>query len=183
MVCSTVCTSKTTSKLPISGLCEVHSPHKRLLTRKMLPFHFWWRYDEVIAGKVCTCFMLLSCSVMVLTTVDIDNFQGFFTCAGAMIMAFIKNMMTSWNGNIFCVTGPLCGEFTGHRWIPRTKASDAEFWYFFLSAWIIGWVNNREAGYLRRHRAHHDVTVMKIIIQLTNMAHYVIINLVVVSTN
>ena len=25
----------------------------------------------------------------------------------------------------FRITGPLCGEFTGHRWIPRTKASDA----------------------------------------------------------
>ena len=33
-------------------------------------------------------------------------------------------------GNIFRVTGSLCGEFTGHRWIPRTKASDAELWYF-----------------------------------------------------
>ena len=39
-------------------------------------------------------------------------------------------MMTSSNANIFCVTGPLCGEFTGHRWIPLTKASDAELWYF-----------------------------------------------------
>ena len=31
------------------------------------------------------------------------------------------------------VTGPLCGEFTGHRWIPLTKASYAELlcflWY------------------------------------------------------
>ena len=26
--------------------------------------------------------------------------------------------MTSSNGNIFCITGPLCVEFTGHRWIP-----------------------------------------------------------------
>ena len=32
-------------------------------------------------------------------------------------------MMTSSNGNIFHVTGPLCGEFTGRLWIPRTKAS------------------------------------------------------------
>ena len=24
--------------------------------------------------------------------------------------------------------GPLCGEFTGHRWIPLTKASDAGHW-------------------------------------------------------
>ena len=40
-------------------------------------------------------------------------------------------MMTSSNGSIFRVTGPLCGEFTGHRWIPLTKASDAELWSFF----------------------------------------------------
>ena len=39
--------------------------------------------------------------------------------------------MTSSNGNIFRVNGHLCGEFTGHRWIPRTKASDAELWLFF----------------------------------------------------
>ena len=39
--------------------------------------------------------------------------------------------MTSSNGNIFRVTGPLCGEFTGHRWIPLTTASDAELWCFF----------------------------------------------------
>ena len=43
-------------------------------------------------------------------------------------------MMTSSNGNIFCVTGPLCGEFTGDRWIPLTKASDAEPWCFLWSA-------------------------------------------------
>ena len=43
-------------------------------------------------------------------------------------------MMTSSNGNIFRVTGPLCGEFTGHRWIPNTMASDAELWCFLWSA-------------------------------------------------
>ena len=36
------------------------------------------------------------------------------------------HMMTSSNWNIFRVTGHLCGEFTGPRWIPRTKASDAK---------------------------------------------------------
>ena len=39
--------------------------------------------------------------------------------------------MTSSNGNIFRVTGPLCREFTGHRWIPLTNASYAELWCFF----------------------------------------------------
>ena len=47
------------------------------------------------------------------------------------IIVYILTMMTSSNGNIFRVTGPLCGEFTGDRWIPRTKASDAGLDVFF----------------------------------------------------
>ena len=43
-------------------------------------------------------------------------------------------MITSSNGNIFRVTGPLCGEFTGDRWIPLTKASDAELRCFLWTA-------------------------------------------------
>ena len=42
-------------------------------------------------------------------------------------------MMTSSKRNIFRVTGYLCGEFTGDRYIPHTKANDAEI-RFFLSA-------------------------------------------------
>ena len=42
--------------------------------------------------------------------------------------------MTSSNGNIFSATGNLCGEFTGQRWIPCTKASDAELWCFLWYA-------------------------------------------------
>ena len=59
------------------------------------------------------------------------------------------------------------GEFTGLRWIPRSKASDAGLWSFLSSTWINGWVNNGEAGDLRRHRAHYNVTVMRI--QITKM--------------
>ena len=43
-------------------------------------------------------------------------------------------MMTSSNVNIFRVIDPLCGEFTGNRWIPLTMASDAELWCFLLSS-------------------------------------------------
>ena len=56
------------------------------------------------------------------------------------------HMMTSSNGN-------------NHRWIPLTKASDAELWFF--CAWTNGWVNNRDVGDLERHRAHYDVTVVE----------------------
>ena len=42
-----------------------------------------------------------------------------------------SNMIAS-NGNIFHVTGPLCGESTSHLWISLTKAGDAELWFFSL---------------------------------------------------
>ena len=32
--------------------------------------------------------------------------------------------------------------------------------FSLICAWLNGWVNNREAGDLRHHRAHYDVTVM-----------------------
>ena len=38
-----------------------------------------------------------------------------------------------------------------------TKASDAELWCFL---WSNDWVDNRDAGDLRRHCVHYDVTVM-----------------------
>ena len=43
---------------------------------------------------------------------------------------------------------------------PLTKTSHAELWCFFIFAWINSWINNREAGDLRRHRAHYDVIVL-----------------------
>ena len=36
-------------------------------------------------------------------------------------------MMTSSNGNIFRVTGPLCGKFTGHWWIPAQRPVTRRF--------------------------------------------------------
>ena len=55
-------------------------------------------------------------------------------------------MMTSPNRNSFRVTGNLCGESTGALMLS------------LICAWINGWVNTGEAGDLRRHRAHYDVT-------------------------
>ena len=53
-------------------------------------------------------------------------------------------IMTSSNGNIFRVTGHLCGALM----------------FSLICVWINGWVNNHDAGDLRRYRAHYDVTVM-----------------------
>ena len=94
------------------------------------------------------------------STIWLEILIGFLAW-GCMQWSRHMYMMTSSNGNISRVTGTLCGEFTGLRWIPPAKASDAGLWWFLWSApWINGWVNNRKAGVLRRYRAQYDVIVM-----------------------
>ena len=56
------------------------------------------------------------------------------------------------NGNIFRVTGHLCGEFTGYWWIPPNKGQwRGALMFSLICARISGCLNNREAGDLRRH--------------------------------
>ena len=100
---------------------------------------------------------------------------------------FSSVMMTSSNGNIFRVTGPWCGEFTGDRWIPRTIKGQwrGALRFSLICAWINGWVKNHKAGDLRCHRAHYDVTIMFYISQhivcqnvlnlcCSNMQHFMV---------
>ena len=105
-------------------------------------------------------------------------------------------MMTSSNGNIFRVTGPLCGEFTGLRWIPHTKASDANFDVFFylrlnkrLGKQWQGWrfetlsrplwrhrnVTNLTPGHLHRRWRCSQLTYISGV-PLTYMCNYVILD-------
>ena len=68
--------------------------------------------------------------------------------------------MMSSNGNIsallaICLgNSPVIGEFPSQR--PWREAL-----IFLICAWINDLVNNGDAGDLRRHRAHYDVTVME----------------------
>ena len=68
--------------------------------------------------------------------------------------------MTSSNGNISRVTGLLCGEFTGPGDFPHKGQWRGAFMFSLFCPWMISWVNNCEAGDLRRHHAHYDVNVM-----------------------
>ena len=92
--------------------------------------------------------------------------QGLNVAAGIL-------MMTSSNENIFPVTGHLCGEFSGHQWIPRTKASGAEFWCFLWSApeskqWR-GWWIEMPSHQLWRH--YNDLDDDQIINFLATLSH------------
>ena len=69
-------------------------------------------------------------------------------------------MMTSSNGNIFRVTGPLCGDSPVTGEFPTQRPMTRSFDVFFDLRLNNAWVNNHEAGDLRRYRAHYDVIVM-----------------------
>ena len=93
--------------------------------------------------------------------------------------------MTSSNGNIFRLTGPLCREFTCHRWIPSTKASfDVLFdlrlnkrlskqwggWFETLLRPL--WLNCNEC-YLLRHWQLISSRKMSLSVQwMTNKCHH-----------
>ena len=49
---------------------------------------------------------------------------------------------------------PVSGEFPAQRPVTRSLI------FFLICVQINGWVNNGEAGDLRRYRAHYDVSVM-----------------------
>ena len=119
----------------LAFVCGIHrgpvnSPHKWPVTRKMFPFddvimlpfkveswrkwHMLWRGNFTsipqhfnIAKRV-PCWLIMN-----------SKYQWWHRIAS--FVDDIWNMMTSPNGSFFCVTSPLCGEFTGHRWIPLTK--------------------------------------------------------------
>ena len=67
-----------------------------------------------------------------------------------------KLKMTSSNGNWPFVLGIRRSPVN----YPHKSQWCGALMFSFICAWMNGWVNNREAGCLRRHRAHYDVTVM-----------------------
>ena len=69
-------------------------------------------------------------------------------------------MMTPSNGNIFRVTGHLCGNYRSPVNSPHKGQWPVALMFSLICVWINGWVNNHKAGDLRRYVAHYDVTAM-----------------------
>ena len=69
-------------------------------------------------------------------------------------------MITSSNGNISRVTGPLCGNSPVIGEFPHKGQWHGALVFSLIWAWTISWANNGDAGELWGHRAHYDVIVM-----------------------
>ena len=73
-----------------------------------------------------------------------------------VLTAWWRHQMETFSALLAICAGnsPVPGEFPAQR--PVTRSFDVSL----ICTRINGWVNNGEAGDLRRHRAHHDLTVM-----------------------
>ena len=67
-----------------------------------------------------------------------------------------KHQMETFSALLAICAGnsPVTGEFSAQR--PVTRSFDVTL----ICTWINGWVSNREAGDLGRHRTYYDVTIM-----------------------
>ena len=121
----------------------VNPPHKWPVTRKMFPL------DDVIMLRYCIAHMhcaltnVFGCRQFSTTPSKIFLRDGQPSDRIRVASHFDLTLFPRssplgtwwrWNENRFSLTGPLCGEFTGHRWVSITKAGDAELWCFLRYA-------------------------------------------------
>ena len=94
------------------------------------PFSHWrWRcLLEIFVMWKNNCHILEVLWTTHISRNVINQYTGWYL--GSQFWVAPQFMMTSSNGNIFRVTGHLCGEFTGPRWIPAkpvTRSFDVFF--------------------------------------------------------
>ena len=89
------------------------------------------------------------------------SFSGPMSSKLAACSGFYLYMMTSSNGNIFRV---YCSFVRGIHRRPVNSPHKGQWrealMFSLIFPWTNGWVDNRDAGDLRRHGAHYSVIVM-----------------------
>ena len=100
--------------------------------------------------------MSLQSTVMTLGICAVSN-TVCCQCYNTMLMTWWRHQMVTFSALLAINAGNslVTGEFPAQR--PATQNFDG---FFFICVWLKGLVNNREAGDLRRHRTHYDVTVV-----------------------
>ena len=82
----------------------------------------------------------------------------------AALMAFGRNLYDSWCRHQMETFSALLAFVWGIRWSPANSPHKGQWrralMFSLICAWINDWINNREAGDLKRRRANNDVIVM-----------------------
>ena len=133
---------------------------------------FWWQIN------ISQFFGLLSVYVYFTQRVSANNFvyNSAFKKMYKNVVCQLSDIlfrlhMTSSNGTIFCVNGPVWRQLTGHWSIPLKKGQwrgALILMFSLIYARTNGWARIRLAGDLS-HRAHHNGTVMSVLSFKTNL--------------
>ena len=140
----------------------VNSPHKGPLTRKMLPF------DDVIMFAIQDGNDVVNDTFKSISPIakHLTSSKPFAGNVGELLNDVI------WHGNTSCHDDVIKRKHFSRYWLfvrgihrspvnsPYKGQWRGALIFSMICAWINGWVNNREAGDLRRHRAHYDDIVM-----------------------
>ena len=109
----------------------VNSQHKGPVTRKMFPFDDVIMYIVVVLSTFIRFMRIVYSNAPGLLLWHGDN-VSYRTGKKPLSQPILTAcMMTSSNGNIFRVTGPLCGEFTGPGEFPTQRPVTRSFDVFF----------------------------------------------------
>ena len=114
----------------------------------MLPCEYWM-LDQAVSFSTFAfwCFSLIQ--MIDLPVLRASHQSGFCKPWWRHQMETFSALLALCEGN-----SPVTGEF------PHKGQWRGALTFSLIYDWINGWVNNREAGDLRRHRAHYDVIVM-----------------------
>ena len=86
-----------------------------------------------------------------------SNSTCFHACANNFVNSWWRHQMETFFASLATCAGysPVTREFPAHKGQWRGALMVSLIW-----SWTNGWLNNRDACDLRRHRAHYDIIVM-----------------------
>ena len=125
---------KKTSKLSATGLCDGNSPVNGAFPAQKANnaeiVSIWWRNQDLLFSEIWQHPLLAREGYQEdqgwshTTWTHSDLTRTSLPCSHSW--GNITEHMTSWLGNYFRITGPLGGDFPGHRWPERTVEQTAE---------------------------------------------------------
>ena len=131
----------------VIGLVAFHSRSANIIHLHNVPSGTWAVWD---------CIHCIYFYVLILSDHNRTSLSSYGTCGAPTRRAWWPHHMEAFSALLaFCEGNPLVtGGFPSQR--PVTRSFDVSL----ICAWTNGWANNRDAGDLRRHLAHCNVTVM-----------------------
>ena len=166
----TIICSYVTIICPFAEKCSVICLYNDFIIRLYSGnIHFWVTFGNIMLNKLWLIIIKL-CQPSFTQNNNSLSRPSRFALQGVLFGAsrFFLNRLGHFNQihddvikwNHFRVTDAMCWEFSSPVNFPHKGRWRGTLMFPVIRAWTKGWINNQDAGDLRRHRAHYAVTVM-----------------------